>query len=349
MHTIDTRHNKANEIVKYRFFELLEHSRDGKDPKTVNQYVNAVHEFEVATGFKDFRKYTSDWAITFKNYLSDKRNKRTGDNVTKSLYFQYITFVREFFEWLVTNRRDYAKIKQEDIDFLHVTRNDKNRARATNFQESHNITDILSTIRSMPETNEKEMRAKAMVSLTLLTTPIISSLQTARIQSIRYFSDYDTWALIQDPRVQNTKFAKKFISFFIGQSDDIIQNVLRWRDHLMSKGYKDKDYLFPRIATSFRAEGKAVMGLTKEPIKSQTQIRNAFTEAFTNNGLPHRKFHTFRHSVTRKMRKSENATDLLIAQAENIGQKTGMAVLVSSYAGDYLGEQAKLLKGFKLE
>ena len=70
MKKIDTRYNKANEIVKYKFFEQLEHCKNGKDPKTIIKYVAALHEFEIATGFKDFIKYNSDWAIDFKNHLN---------------------------------------------------------------------------------------------------------------------------------------------------------------------------------------------------------------------------------------------------------------------------------------
>ena len=146
MNKIDTRHNQANEIIKYKFFEQLENGKDGKDPKTVDQFVNAIHEFEVATGFKDFKKFTSDWAIQFKNYLNDKINKQTGKTISKSLYFHYITFVRRFFEWVVDNEKEYAKIGRKEIDFLNVTRNDKNKARATNHQESHDIADILVTL-----------------------------------------------------------------------------------------------------------------------------------------------------------------------------------------------------------
>ncbi|MHA1540333.1 MAG: hypothetical protein ACTSXQ_07645 [Alphaproteobacteria bacterium] len=32
------KHNPENEIVKYRFFEDLEHSKNDKDPKTINQF-----------------------------------------------------------------------------------------------------------------------------------------------------------------------------------------------------------------------------------------------------------------------------------------------------------------------
>lgn len=87
MSKICTKHNKANEIVKRKFFEELEHCRNGKDPKTVNQYINAIHEFEIATDFKDFKMFNSDLAIEFKDYLFDKLNKRTNEPISKSFYF----------------------------------------------------------------------------------------------------------------------------------------------------------------------------------------------------------------------------------------------------------------------
>jgi hypothetical protein len=343
MKTIDIRHNKSNEIVKYKFFEKLEHSKNGKDPKTVNQYANAIHEFEIATGFKDFKKYTYEWAITFKNYMNDKLNKKSGEHISKSLYFHYVKFVRELLQWLKENNKEYSRLKQDDINYLYVTRNDSNKARATNYQESHEVADILSTIRKMPATTEIEMRNKAMLSLCLLTTPRMSALQTARISSIKYFKEYDAWAFVQDPRLLNTKNSKKITAFFIGQSEDIKQNVLRWRDYLIAKGFTDKDYLFPKIAPSFTHDNTPITLLTKEPIKSQTQIRLAIKEAFAANNLPYHKQHSFRHSVARKMKHGENATARLIALAENYGHKGGMSTLVASYGGDYLKEQAEIL------
>lgn len=350
MTEIDTRHNPDNEIVKYKFFELLENSKDGKDPKTVNQYVNAVHEFEIATDFKDFRKYNSDWAIILKDYLNDKITQREGKHVSASLFLHYISHVRQFLQWLRDNVPEYSKLKQYDIDYMHVKRKEKTKARATNHPESHDIVDILATIRKMPESTEIEIRNKAIMSLFLLTTPRISSLQEARVGRITYFKDYDTWAFLQDPRTQNTKGSKYITSFFIGQAEDIIQNVTKWRDLLISKGYKDSDYLFPKITPSFTKDGDAVMILAKEYIKSDTQIRGIVKKAYENNGLQYIKPHNFRHSIARHVRKTNsNPTDTLIALAENAGQKNGFSTMVTSYAGDPLEIKARLMMRVKLE
>ena len=107
MKNIDTQYNPDNEIVKYKFFEELEHC-DGKDPKTVDQFVNAIHEFEIANSFRDFKKYQKDWAITFKNHLNDKISSQIGQIIAKSMFLHYISYVRQFFEWLVENEKEYS-------------------------------------------------------------------------------------------------------------------------------------------------------------------------------------------------------------------------------------------------
>lgn len=350
MAEIDTRHNPNNEIVKYKFFEQLEHSKDGKDFKTINQYVNAIHEFEVATNFKDFRKYDSEWAIIFKNFLNDKTTKREGKPVSASLFFHYISHVRQFLEWLHSNAQEYSNLKQRDIGYMYANRKEKNKARATRHPESHDIADILATIRNMPESTEIEIRNKAIMSLFAITTPRISSLKEARIESIKYFKDYDAWAFLQDPRTQNTKGSKYITSFFIGQVEDVIKNIIKWRDLLISKDRKKSDYLFPKITPSFTKDGDSEIILTKEYIKSDTQIRAIVKEAYENNGLQYIKPHNFRHSIARHVRKTNNnSTNTLIALAENAGQKNGFSVMITSYAGDSLEMRAGLMKGIVLE
>lgn len=270
MSKIDTRYNQYNEIMKSKFLRELTYSgvngKDPRDSKTILQYVKAIHEFEVATNFKDFKKFTQELAILFKNHLSDKKNKRTGENISKSLFVHYLKYTKEFFEWLIINEKEYSHIKQTDINFLKTTKNDRNIALSIKEQESYLVSEILSTIRKMPSETPIEMRNKAMISLCLLTTPRISSLQTARICSIRYFRDYEVWAFAQDLKLVDTKFARTITSFFIGKCQDIIDNVLNWQNYLREQGFKDKDYLFPKIVQVLRVKANIFCNSRKIPL-----------------------------------------------------------------------------------
>jgi hypothetical protein len=133
------------------------------------------------------------------------------------------------------------------VNYLVASNNEANQARATEYQESHELSDLLATVRLMPEGDFIEKRNKAMLSLCILTSPRISSLQTTRVSSVRYMKEFDAWALLQNPKTQSTKKAGKITSFFVGNSHDIINNVASWREYLISQGFKKDDYLFPKL------------------------------------------------------------------------------------------------------
>ena len=80
-----TKYNTKNELVKSKFLEMLENAK-GRDLKTVNNYANAIYEFEVSTNFKDFKKFEVRQVIDFKEILASKKNKRTGENISKSYF-----------------------------------------------------------------------------------------------------------------------------------------------------------------------------------------------------------------------------------------------------------------------
>jgi integrase len=351
---MNTRYNKDNEVVKHQFFqELAEcgiNDKDPRDPKTIVQYMNAIHEFEVATCFQSFKDYNLNFALEFKEYLANKISKKTGKNISKSLYVHYLKYNKEFFEWLRKEKSEYSKIKQKDINYLKTTPNDKNTALATGHQESNLVKDILLVIRDMPDSTLIQIRNKAMLSLCLITCPRIKALQTTRICSIRYFEEYEAWAFDQNPKLVDTKDKKHIVSFFVGQSQDIINNVLNWLKFLKDNGFTDHDYLFPRIDASFDSNGKSICNLSKDIIGSDSWIRSGiFKAAFNDTDIKYRCPHSFRHSLARLARKQPDPTNLLIGLSENDGHKNSMSVLISSYGGDYMADRAKLMKGFKLE
>lgn len=353
MKPMKLKYNKQNEIIKYQFLKALKHTGINggkpKDLESIKKYINAMYEFEVATNFKDFKKFNSEMAITFKDHLEGKKNKKTGENISKSLYVHYIKFMKEFFEWLAL-QKDYSYLKKTDILYLNTTQNDRNIVFFAKEPECYSLSEIIDTIRKMPSSTELEMRNKAMISLCLLTIPRISALMTARIQNIKYFKEYEVWAFEQDPKFVKTKFGKYILSFFIGQSKDLIENVIKWKEYLESKGFKGKDCLFPQINSSFTSDGGKVFVLSKDVISSGSWVRKyVFKKAFEENSLKYIHPHNFRKTMTKGMQKQKNGVQLSIALAENMGQKNGMSVLHASYGGNYTAERARLMKSFKLE
>lgn len=338
--------NPKNELLKEKFFEMLEGAK-GRDPKTVQAHANAICEFEIFTNFKDFKKFERKNAIEFKSYIANKTNQKTGEPVSKSYLLHYTSHVKAFFEWL-TQQKGYRNMKFDDVQYFNITRNDKNRALATSFQEGYEVYEIIDTVRKMPSTTEIEKRNKALISLCFLTTPRISALQSARIQSIKYFKSYNAYAFVQNPNLINTKFAKNITSYFIGSVQDIYDNVLNWQEYLRKKGFSEKDPLFPRITPSFTSAGEQILIMEKVFIKSQTTIRNIFRHAFEANNLPYRKPHTFRHSMVRKALISENSPALISALNQNTGQALNVGTIIESYGTRPEHQRAGIFRNFEL-
>lgn len=76
-HMKQVQYNPNNEQIKTLFFRMLKNNK-GRDPKTITSYSKAIHEFELFTGFKDFKKFEARQAEGFKDYLANKKNQRTG-------------------------------------------------------------------------------------------------------------------------------------------------------------------------------------------------------------------------------------------------------------------------------
>lgn len=342
----DNRFNPKNEKIKEVFLEMLENAK-GRDPKTVQIYANAIQEFERFTSYKEFKTFNTKQAIEFKEHLASKKNQRTGEVISKS-YLRYATYLKQFFEWLA-HQKGYAKyIKYNDVQYFALTRNDRNRAQATGYQEGYEVSDIISTIRKMPSDTPIEVRNRTMISLCLLTTPRISALQTARIGSIKCFKNQDAWAFVQNPQFVNTKFANHITAYFIGNVQDIYENVFKWIEYLKSQGFTDKDPLFPRFEQSFARDGLPALILEKKIIHSQTTIRNIFAKAFKDNDLPYYKPHSFRHSITRKANEMPNSSKWISALNQNFGHKID-SVIISSYGTIAEEKRGVVLKEFPLE
>jgi integrase len=96
------------------------------------------------------------------------------------------------------------------------------------------------------------------------------------------------------------KFAKQRTAFFMPWDNDIRDIPVRWVEKLRDLGWTDKDPMFPQILPGF-AQPQDLLGLepAKEPIKSDTTIRDIFKRTFLAAGLPYYHPHTFRHTIAR--------------------------------------------------
>jgi len=72
-----TKHNKANERIKRKYFIYLKEARRYSEA-TVDGAAKALSRFEEYTGHKDFKSFRSEQAIGFKKRLAGQRAVQSG-------------------------------------------------------------------------------------------------------------------------------------------------------------------------------------------------------------------------------------------------------------------------------
>lgn len=138
----------------------------------------------------------------------------------------------------------------------------------------------------------------------------------------------------------SVKFAKTRYVDFIPLADDIVENVVKWRDFLRSLGFKDSDPLFPKVDSRFGSTNLLEKKIRKEEIKSNVTIRNIFKNAFEQAGFDYMRPHSFRQTLAKY---AETQTpSFLNAVRQNLGHSS-IDTTLSSYGQLSIADQRKII------
>lgn len=322
--------NPANERAKYAY--RIHIRRVGqKDEKTILAALQHIRDFEIFIGFAGFEKFNE--AVADK-YMQSMFNQ----NLSLSYITDNIRALKDFLNWLERQRGYRSKINYNHIDYLNISRNQRNTAKAPEYQRAYKFEQIIDVIRAMPDKTDKEKRDKAIISLQALCTLRITELRTMKIKSI--IEEDGSYFVYASPKHIGTKFAKTRYVAFVPLPDDIQGNVLKWLDHLLALGFKDTDPLFPRINNTFNQANLLEQSIRKQEISSNTTIRNVFRCAFEKVGVPYLRPHSFRHTLARYSQKQ--TPEFLNAVRQNLGNKS-IDTTLNSYGQLSVAEQRKII------
>ncbi|NCO03586.1 MAG: site-specific integrase [Alphaproteobacteria bacterium] len=329
------KYNPANERVKYKYRQHLR-GIDHKDEKTIIASLKNIRDYELFMDFAGFEKFNSHIASKYVQSLLNS-------DVSSSYITDTLRALKDFLRWLERQRGYRSKINYNDIDFLNVSRNHRNAAKAKEYQKSYSFDQILKTVRKMPSKTDKERRDKAMVSLQAICTLRISELRTVKLKNLieqdgRYF-------IYVCPKNMNVKFGKTRHVVFIPLPDDIITNVIDWRDYLRSIGFSESDPLFPKVDNRFGTKNLLEQKIKKEIIKSDTTIRNVFKKAFIEAGFEYIRPHSFRSTLARYAQTQSPA--FLNAVRQNLGHES-IDTTLSSYGHLSVDDQIEIISSVKL-
>lgn len=325
-----------NERAKYKYTQHLRRVSK-KDGKTILAILKHIRDFEIFINFKSFETYNGDLADKYIQSMIEKQ-------LSLSYISNNIRSLKEFFKWLERQRGYRSKIDYNQIDYLNISRNQQNTAKATEYQKSYKFEQIIHTIRNMPWNTEKEKRDKALISLQALCALRTSELRTVKIKNL--IEEDGQYFIYVSPKDMKVKFGKTRHVNFISLPDDIIVNVIQWRDYLCSIGFKESDTLFPRIDSRFTQTNLLEQSLRKKGIQSDTTIRNIFRIAFESAGYKYIRPHNIRKTLARYAENQSPA--FLNAVRQNLGHNS-IDTTLSSYGQQSVAEQRRIIASTKFE
>jgi integrase len=283
------KHNPDNEKIKYKYRIHKKRSKR-KDFDTIRADLLHIREFEIYIGFKGFGLFNDEVADRYIDYLFNQ-------GYSTSYINDSLRALREFLNWLERQRGYRTKINYNHIEYLSLTDNQRKTAKAVDYKLSYKFAEIIKTIRTMPKKTLIEKRNVAIISLQALCGLRISELRTIRVKSL-IFED-GVWFIDVNPKYMRVKNSKQRNAYFMKLPDDIVQNILAWRDYLVSIGFKPLDCLFPIIPSKFNQYNIIESKVDNAPIKSNTTLRDVFKKAFTSAGYEYLNPHSFRKTHAR--------------------------------------------------
>lgn len=302
--------NPRNERAKYRYRIHLTRALR-KDIKTVISILKHLRDYELLTGFMDFTAFNEQVADRYIRTLFDK-------GFSLSYINDNIRSLREFLRWLERQKGYRSKLNYNHIDYLNISNNQRRTAKAIEYKRSYTYPQILKAIRAMPADTLTQKRDKAMISVQAECGLRISELRTVKLKNL--IEEDGVYFIYVNPKDMQVKYAKTRQATFMRLPNDILKNILDWRDVLTEHGFMGKDPLFPQISSQFSQTCLLTINLTHHEIKSNTTVRGVFRKAFEAVGLPYIRPHSFRHTIVRNAEK--NSPEYLNAVRQSLGHSS---------------------------
>jgi integrase/recombinase XerD len=282
--------NPKNERIKYQYRIHIKRAIK-KDDKTIIAELKYLREYELFSCFADFETFNSTKANKYIDYLFDQ-------DYSLSYINDALRTLKVFLTWLERQKGYRSKINYNDIDYLNITNNQRRASKATEHKKSYDFDQIVKTIRQMPSQTMIERRNRAIISANALCSLRISELRTIKLKNL--IEEEGKCFIHINPKDIDSKFAKARYADCIALPQDIFDNLINWKSELVAKfQFTSKDPLFPKIPNNFNQFNLLESTITKEELKSGSQMRDIFKKAFEKAGLEYINPHNFRHTRTR--------------------------------------------------
>ena len=275
--------NEENERIKWNYLHYLGEAKR-RDQATVDKVAAAIERFEASTGFKSFKLFNIEQAVSFKRHLAKQKSKQSGKPLSKATVDGTLRANKAFFFWLASQTGYKSRIAHSDPDYFNISAKDARIAHAHRDKLYPTMAQALHAFQNLPNGTVIEQRNKALFAFLMLTGARDGAIASTRLKRI----DLIEGSFYQDARNVKTKNAKTFTTWFL-PVDPVYQECFEaWvnylRDDLL---FGNEDALFPKPEMDASGgDGYKVSGLSRENYANSHAICKTIKTAFVIVGLP---------------------------------------------------------------
>ena len=145
-------HAKAQRRKRAREARIpaLAEDANGRSEATVDIAAAAIERFEAHVGYRAFKSFRREQAISFKAHLGASTHPTTGKPLSKATLYGTLKSVQAFFVWLERERGYRSHIHVADAGYFRPTDNDARIAPARRDKASPSLEQLQHVIATMP-------------------------------------------------------------------------------------------------------------------------------------------------------------------------------------------------------
>ena len=330
---------EENERIKRRYLQYLREAKRA-DVTTVDKAAEAILRFERSTGFKSFKRFHIDHAVTFKRQLSNEKSKATGAPLSKATIDGTLRPVKAFVLWLAGQPGYKSRIAYADAEYFNLNSKDARVAHAERDTPFPTPEQCRHAFAQMPNATALQLRDKALFAFLMLTGARDGAIASFRLKHI----DLVQGCVYQDAREVKTKFAKTFTTTFFPVDPEYRRCFRDWVDYLRKDQlFGPSDALFPKPLMGLSDGGFANLGLSRDTYGTAAKIREVIKAAFNGAGLPPFGPHSFRKTLGILANDHCKTPEQFKAWSMNLGHES-IATTLNAYCPVSPMRQAEVMK-----
>ena len=331
--------NEENERIKRQYLHFLREA-NRSDMATVDKASEAILRFERSTGFRPFKRFHIEQAVTFKRNLSNERNARTGKPLSKATVDSTLRMVKAFFLWLAGQPGYKSRIAYADAEYFNLNAKDARIAHTAREAIYPTPEQCRHAFAQLPSATPLQRRDRALFAFLMLTGARDGAIASMRLKHV----DLVQHCVYQDARDVNTKFAKTFTTWFFPVDSAYLDAFADWVAYLReTELFGSGDALFPKPVMGLKDGEFAPLGLSRDTYSNAGKLRAVIKDAFTSAGLPPFGPHSFRKTLGLLANTHCKTPEQFKAWSMNLGHEN-IATTLSAYCPVSPSRQGELIR-----